>query len=165
MQTAWTLVEWFPCLEMFSSPSFLPLCLPNYYLHLADLQLVAILLPLPLKCSDYRCRPAHPEKILVPVTHRSWQPHTLSLQGASSWIQLRAIPTFTAGTTLIEWEPPLAFTGEASWSVLANTLGPTQVDIRRALIVIWEKQWEKRGEWCTPNAWKEGRRLTQRSPK
>ena len=30
----------------------------------------------------------------------------------------------------------MAFTGEASWSVLANTLGPTQVDIRRALIVI-----------------------------
>lgn len=30
----------------------------------------------------------------------------------------------------------MAFTGEASWSVLANALGPTQVDIRRALIVI-----------------------------
>lgn len=51
-------------------------------------------------------------------------------------VTLALVHIFTAGTTLIKREPSLAFTGEASWSVLANTLGPTQVDIRCALIVV-----------------------------
>lgn len=61
------------------------------------------------------------------------------MQSAPSGMQLRSAPTFTAGTALVEREPPLAFTGEASGSVLADALGPTQVDVGGALIVIWGK--------------------------
>lgn len=46
------------------------------------------------------------------------------------------IHIFTAGTTLVKRETPLAFAGEASWSVLADALGAAQVDVRGALIVI-----------------------------
>lgn len=46
------------------------------------------------------------------------------------------IHIFTAGTTLVKREAPLAFAGEASWSVLADALGAAQVDVRGALIVI-----------------------------
>lgn len=51
-------------------------------------------------------------------------------------IALAFVHIFTAGTTLVEREPPLAFAGEASRSVLADALGPTQVDVGCALIVI-----------------------------
>lgn len=51
-------------------------------------------------------------------------------------VTLTLVHIFTAGTTLIEGESPLAFTGEASWCILANALGPTQVDLRSAFIVI-----------------------------
>lgn len=43
--------------------------------------------------------------------------------------QLKVSPTFTACTSLVKRETPLAFTGEASWSVLANAFRATQVDI------------------------------------
>lgn len=63
--------------------------------------------------------------------------------------QLWALPTFTTGTTLIKGESTLAFTGEASRSILANALRPTQVDIRGAFIVIYKTQWGSRGGYIS----------------
>lgn len=51
-------------------------------------------------------------------------------------VPLTLVHIFTAGTTLIERESSLAFTGEAARCILANTLRPTQVDVRGALVVI-----------------------------
>lgn len=51
-------------------------------------------------------------------------------------VSLALIHIFTAGAALIQRESPLAFTGEASRSVLANALRATQVDVRGALVVI-----------------------------
>lgn len=66
--------------------------------------------------------------------------HTVPSEGSTNWMVLSTLLTFTAGATLIQWESPLAFTGEAPRSILANALGPTQVDVRAALIVICKRQ-------------------------
>lgn len=51
-------------------------------------------------------------------------------------VPLTLVHIFTTGTTLIERESPLTFTGETARCVLADTLRPTEVDIRGALVVI-----------------------------
>lgn len=54
----------------------------------------------------------------------------------TAMVSFALIHIFTAGATLIKRESSLTFTGEAPRSILANTLRPTQVDVRSAFIVI-----------------------------